>query len=214
MKTILFVLPDIADTTFMLVGEYLAERGFIVKTCDYNYLSFRQSILQGDIDCTFINYSDDNTFDEITCFSKVTHPENQFIAKLVSLPPDFSSLIQMNASAYFSDCFTFQEMLSCLNTLEKGKKFISSEVKKWITQHTVVAKNDVPDLNLSSLTQTEKKILIKLASGNRVSEIADELFISVNTLNNHKTNIRKKLKLKSNRDLIVKAMELKYSKTT
>jgi DNA-binding NarL/FixJ family response regulator len=206
MKTALLVLPEIPDSTFMLVGEYLVEKGFVVLTCCYNLSDFRQQILNGNIDYTFINYGDKDIFEEITCFSKITHPRNQFIVKLNSMSFDLSSLIQLNVSGYFSDTFTFQDILLCLNNLEKGKKYISGQVKKWITKKTTRF-----DLNLSILTHTERKIFTKLASGNKLSEIADELFISIHTLNNHKTNIRKKLKLKSNRELIFKAMELKYS---
>ena len=51
------------------------------------------------------------------------------------------------------------------------------------------------------LSKREKQILTGLAIGKSSSEIADELFISVNTVDTHRKNIRQKLKTNSHFEL-------------
>lgn len=55
---------------------------------------------------------------------------------------------------------------------------------------------------IESLTIREKEILKTLSSGKMSKEIADALHISVNTVEQHKKNIKKKLELKTVGELI------------
>jgi DNA-binding CsgD family transcriptional regulator len=61
-------------------------------------------------------------------------------------------------------------------------------------------KSDLNETNLSSLeslSNTELNVLKQLAEGKTNQEIADNLFISVNTVKKHSSNIFKKLNIKS-----------------
>ena len=54
----------------------------------------------------------------------------------------------------------------------------------------------------ASLSKREKEILPLIALGNNNKQIAERLFISVKTVEVHKANIRKKLKLESYASLL------------
>jgi DNA-binding CsgD family transcriptional regulator len=52
------------------------------------------------------------------------------------------------------------------------------------------------------ISEREKEVLVQLASGKSNSEIADSLFISINTVKTHIKNIYEKLNIKSRYELI------------
>jgi len=54
----------------------------------------------------------------------------------------------------------------------------------------------------STLTQREKEILQLLTSGKSVKQLAEELFVSVNTIKTHKKNIKSKLGITTSEKLI------------
>ncbi len=60
------------------------------------------------------------------------------------------------------------------------------------------------------LTVREKEVLKLIAEGRSSKEIASLLFISVYTVNNHRANIIKKLKLKRTADLVRYAIDKGY----
>ena len=57
-------------------------------------------------------------------------------------------------------------------------------------------------LDLKCLTNREREVLKLFADGFGNPKIADELFISIRTVETHKTNIMQKLKLKTTVDLV------------
>lgn len=65
-----------------------------------------------------------------------------------------------------------------------------------------VLENTENTLKLKSLTKREKEILVILSTGKISRDIADILNISMNTVEQHKKNIRKKLNLKTVGQLI------------
>ncbi|MDX1544872.1 MAG: LuxR C-terminal-related transcriptional regulator [Christiangramia sp.] len=80
------------------------------------------------------------------------------------------------------------------NNLLEENKFIKSNIE-----------------NYSKLTKREKEILVVFSKGLKQQEIADELYISVQTLRTHWKNIKKKLGIRSLAEVIkyVQAFEMK-----
>ncbi|HRI46087.1 MAG TPA: LuxR C-terminal-related transcriptional regulator [Ignavibacteriaceae bacterium] len=68
---------------------------------------------------------------------------------------------------------------------------------------------DEANLQISNLTLTEKKILKLVASNKTSKEIAEELFVSYRTIENHRSNICKKLNLSGGNALLRFALENK-----
>lgn len=65
-------------------------------------------------------------------------------------------------------------------------------------------------LILEELTETEKKILILISSGQKRSVVAKELFMSERTLSNHLQHIFEKLNVSSAVEAVTKAIRLGY----
>jgi DNA-binding CsgD family transcriptional regulator len=61
--------------------------------------------------------------------------------------------------------------------------------------------------NQEKITNQESKILHLISQLKTNSEIGELLFISPNTVKNHKANIIRKLNLKSSRDLLIYSLQ-------
>lgn len=122
-------------------------------------------------------------------------------------PEDFKLeyLVNFNISAYLSSVdLSLTEIVLCVETLTDGYRYIGSQIRESL------AKVNEFEFDLTyqgfNLTKQEIVILNLLAKGLRSKDISDRLFISQNTLNNHKTNIKSKLNLMSNREIVFFAM--------
>jgi DNA-binding NarL/FixJ family response regulator len=62
-----------------------------------------------------------------------------------------------------------------------------------------------------TLTSREKEVLILLAEGKKSQEIANALFISVNTVRRHRYNIMEKLNINNLADLVKYAISQNYT---
>lgn len=143
-------------------------------------------------------------------------------AKAKNLPTKFIILTMYKDEEYFDEATelgvkgyllkdnTAVELLECLRTVSRGKYYISPELSGYLIDRNIKAKSlsrEIPALG--TLTATEKRVL-KLISENKTSkEIAEELFISIRTVQNHRNNICHKLELSGHNKLLQFALEHK-----
>lgn len=86
---------------------------------------------------------------------------------------------------------------------------ISLAILNFKKQSKGVSENQENTVKLKLLTIREKEVLVTLSSGKISKEIAEELNISTNTVEQHKKNIRKKLNLTTIGELINFTMSTK-----
>ena len=96
------------------------------------------------------------------------------------------------------------DLVSAIRAINEGKNYISVDTvrKPFFTK-------DTHEL-IGDLTKMEKVILREIALQKTTKQIADELFISNKTVENHRTNICRKLNLTGNNSLLkfaIKASE-------
>jgi DNA-binding NarL/FixJ family response regulator len=84
-------------------------------------------------------------------------------------------------------------IIKVVNELTNGGDYYSPKVLKTL---------DILKIKENLLTPKEEQIIALLASGKSNQEIADELFISYNTIKTHRKNISRKLQLSTVADLI------------
>jgi DNA-binding CsgD family transcriptional regulator len=75
----------------------------------------------------------------------------------------------------------------------------------------LVQKSRGADLDQDPLSPREREVLKLVAEGRSSKEIAQLLFISTMTVQNHRANIKRKLNLRRNTDLIKYAMDKGYA---
>ncbi len=101
------------------------------------------------------------------------------------------------------------ELLNCIKSVVGGHHYVSPVLSEYLIKRTTQTQLSPSDSLLSKLTQMEERVLQLIAENKTSKEIADELFISHRTVQNHRTNICNKLDLKGHNRLLQFALENK-----
>ncbi|MBI5729853.1 MAG: response regulator transcription factor [Ignavibacteriales bacterium] len=99
------------------------------------------------------------------------------------------------------------DIVNCIESVSEDKFFISPQASDILLKQKEQKKKPEDDL----LTPSEKKIINLIAQDKSSKEIAEELFISVKTVENHRSNICKKLGITGNSALLIYALKNKIS---
>ncbi len=109
-------------------------------------------------------------------------------------------ILDAGASGYILKNSPFDQLLSAILSVSEGNKYLSKKVTDIIIQDYLTMNKGRRALN--QLSERELEVLKLYAEGKTSSEIAEQLFISVKTVGTHKQHLLKKLKLKTNADII------------
>jgi two-component system, NarL family, invasion response regulator UvrY len=108
------------------------------------------------------------------------------------------------ASGYFNKNSIHEELSKAIESVRKGKKYITSAVAEKLAEA-------IPIENTAQLHQLlsdrEFEVFKLLASGKTVSEIAYQLSLSANTVSTYRSRILEKMNFHSNSELIRYALE-------
>jgi DNA-binding NarL/FixJ family response regulator len=117
--------------------------------------------------------------------------------------------IKSGAKAYLPKNTNKIELLEAINTVYKGEEYFSKKISNIIYNNMMkeLKGNKSPKPLKENLTKRETEVLRLFAEGYSNSEIADTLFISIRTVESHKSHIMTKLELKSNVDMIKYAIK-------
>lgn len=122
----------------------------------------------------------------------------------------FDEAMNLGIRGYVLKDSAVNDILECISTVIEGNYYISPSVSNFLINRRKKLnelRNNVPALD--NLTNTEKKIL-KFISENKTSkDIANILFLSPRTIENHRANISNKLSLKGSHSLVKFAIENK-----
>lgn len=118
---------------------------------------------------------------------------------------------QAGANGYVVKESASERLLLGLETVAKGDYFLDSSVSQQVIHKLMdmpVKTAKTSDSDYNSLTPREQEIMRLLSEGYPTKEIADKLFISPKTVENHRANIMKKLDLHSTMELVRYAVKL------
>jgi len=118
---------------------------------------------------------------------------------------------QAGATGYVVKDSAASRLIQGLHAVTKGEYFLDSSISHEVVARLMkspVREARVSDTDYGRLTPREQEIMRMLAEGISKSEIADRLCISVKTVENHRSNIMKKLDLRSPMDLVKYAAKL------
>lgn len=115
-----------------------------------------------------------------------------------SQPAVVKKMIRSGAVGYLTKSSTMAEFFTALEEVLEGRKFICMEVRNLLAQQ-LADEATTPEVVLSA---RELEIVRRLGQGASSKEIAAELHRSVKTIERHRYNIIKKLKVKNTAALI------------
>ena len=96
-------------------------------------------------------------------------------------------------------------IINAIRTVMKDETFIDPLLKEKLVQETIHGEDETP---VPQLTRREKEVLQLIASNFSSQEIADQLYLSKRTIDNHRINLLVKLDVKNSATLIKKAIQL------
>ena len=125
---------------------------------------------------------------------------------------DIRSGMNLGADDYLLKPVNRKDLLSAIETRLKQRSKVLEEMNRRINDSINGALDfgfDEVQALLSRLSKSERKVLYYVSLEKSTSEIADLLFISPKTVENHRHNISKKLDLKGGHSVLALALKIK-----
>ncbi len=117
------------------------------------------------------------------------------------------NLIRMGCLGYLLKNTAAHTLADAIQTVYKGVSYIAPDVKEQILRDTLQLKTEMPAQSVL-LTRREKEILQLICKAHSSKEIADQLFISLNTVENHRKRLFQKMNVKNMAGLVRKALAI------
>ena len=113
--------------------------------------------------------------------------------------------LKAGASGYFSKSGTSNELIMAIRLIvDRKKRYVSPEVADQIAQYYDSTENSMLHEKLSD---REYLVLCKIASGKRISNIAKELSLSVQTIHTYRSRLKEKMNMTTDTELTKYAIQ-------
>lgn len=150
---------------------------------------------------------------EATRWIKEQNPETKIILISSEVNKDFITAgVKVGIDGYLPKDVSKDQLLTAIRTVVKGEKYFSQEVTTLVFQDFYLQKTEgkgLPTKKSKELTRRENEVLVLIANGKSLKQIADELFISIKTVETHKLHIQEKLGFSNTAQLVKYAIENK-----
>jgi len=121
---------------------------------------------------------------------------------ILSIHPEDSiaiSTLRAGAAGYVNKECAAEELTVAVRKAIMGRKYVSAS----LAERLAVELEDGSERPLhESLSDREYRVMWMIASGKSIRQIAEELFLSPNTISTYRIRVLKKLKLESNAELV------------
>jgi DNA-binding NarL/FixJ family response regulator len=122
------------------------------------------------------------------------HPEQQYAIRA----------LKAGASGYLTKSSAPEELITAVRIVSEGRKYISPSLAELLASDLIADKEKLPHETLSN---REYQIMCLLCSGKRLTDISEELCLSVKTISTYRTRILKKMNMKTNAELTYYAFQ-------
>lgn len=189
-------LKGLLEPEFDLVGNVEDGRA-LVKEAE----RLRPDVIVADISMPLLN--------GIDAVRQLKKSDNRTKVVFLTMHPDvsFAKLaFEVGASGYVIKNSASHELIAAIHAVMRGKTYVTPEIAGELIQTYKTFESGQKVFN-QNLTDRQKEILQLITEGHPTKEIAATLCISVRTVERHKYNMMKELKLKTTADLVKYALE-------
>ena len=116
------------------------------------------------------------------------HPEEQYAVRA----------LKSGASGYLTKESATDELITAIRKISQGRKYITSSLAERLA---FALETDAEKPPHETLSDREYQVLLMIASGKTITQIAKELFLSVKTVSSHRSHILEKMEMKTNAEL-------------
>ena len=107
----------------------------------------------------------------------------------------FRSAMDLGSAGYILKDSATEEVVAGVRAVAAGRPYLSSAITAGLLQRREVSGTKSDQFLASKLTPTERRVMQLIATGKTSKEIGSELSIHYRTVENHRTNITRKLGL-------------------
>ncbi len=111
--------------------------------------------------------------------------------------------LKAGAQGYLNKAGDPADLITAVRTLAQGRKYVTATVAQMLVDNLSAPAHE--SLH-ASLSERELQTLVKIASGKRLSDIAEELMLSPKTVSVYRSRVLEKLKLTNNSEMTVYAI--------
>jgi DNA-binding NarL/FixJ family response regulator len=111
--------------------------------------------------------------------------------------------LRAGAHGYLNKAGDPNELIQAVRTIAQGRKYVSPAVSEMLVNN--LSEPNAETLH-STLSERELQTLLKIASGKKLSDIAEDLMLSPKTVSVYRARLLEKLKLSNNAELTVYAI--------
>jgi DNA-binding NarL/FixJ family response regulator len=135
-----------------------------------------------------------------------SHPQIKFI--ILSMHEErayIMNALKIGTSGYLLKSIDSSELEKAIVAVHQGGKYFSPVITNILAESVTRSEST----ETAEITPREKEVLELVAKGNSTKHIADKLGISTRTVESHRINMLKKMKVSNTAELIKTAIELK-----
>jgi two-component system invasion response regulator UvrY len=171
-------------------GDYSELRGLLRNhTCDVLVLDINMPGRSG-LDVLSVLKDEGATMKVLICSM---YPEDQYAIRA----------LRAGASGYINKAGDPQSIVEAVRTVAQGRKYVTPAMAQMLVESLTAPAAENPHEKLSD---RELQTLTKIASGKRLSDIAEELNLSPKTVSVYRARVLEKLQLTNNAEMTVYAI--------
>jgi DNA-binding NarL/FixJ family response regulator len=213
-----------ADTIRVAIADdhALLRKGIIALLEKSDAITIIGEMNSGEEAVNFVNHNSPDVFlldivmagmtgIEAARWIKEQAPQVKIILISSEVNKDFISAgIKSGIDGYLNKDIDQQTLLEAIRTVMKGERYFSPEITALVFQDFFLKEKEgkgLPTKKKTTLSKREEEVLIMIANGKSLREIAEDLFISIKTVETHKLHIQDKLGLTNTAQLVKYAIE-------
>ena len=141
--------------------------------------------------------------DVLTSLKEAASPIKVLVVSMFAEDQYAIRCLRAGAQGYLNKAGDPTELIAAVRAIAQGRKYVTSTVSEMlVSQLAEPASLSMHD----SLSERELQTLLKIASGKRLSDIAQEMMLSPKTVSVYRSRLLEKLKLSNNAELTVYAI--------
>ncbi len=149
---------------------------------------------------------------EVTGKIRSLLPETRVIVLSMHTKIDYiTEAFRQGATGYVVKESATEKLMECLELVSKGEYFVDSSLSQRVVKSLLESdekERKITDDGYNTLTPREQQVMRLIAEGHSTKQIAENLFISAKTVENHRSNIMSKLEVHTIMELVRYAARL------
>ncbi|MDH4451264.1 MAG: response regulator transcription factor [Rhodoferax sp.] len=188
------------------IRDTLADAGDIHITGEAgSYTELRQALLQAPCEVLVLDLNlPGRSGLEVLGLVKESHPHIKTLIVSMFAEDQYAiRCLRAGAFGYLNKAGDPADLVKAVRSVHAGRKFVTPEVSDMLVDQLAAPNTEALH---ASLSERELQTLIKIASGKKLSSIAQELMLSPKTVSVYRARLLEKLALHNNAELTVYAI--------